>query len=228
MPPERRRTTRFSPKGTARFRGDHTLQPGRITNLSRGGLQVATTRLASQDLLGRVVELELRLDGIHDEWLPIAGRVCRIDAAAVALEIVTAPATFGQLVDDRVMASHCHVQILSVVLVDATESRRAAVAEAFRVVGCAVVDASSALEAIVRLGEARFEPDLIVIADSVPSATADDLRRFVEREHPAARLVTVGDELVKPTGILQWLSSANPDGDMVARVRELLSRPPQA
>jgi len=226
--PERRRSTRFSPKGTVLFHGEGAAQHGRIENLSRGGMLVSTTHPISADRLDRILEMELRLDGIHDEWLRISGRLCRIGDGTLAIELVAAPPAFYQLVNDNTTASDRHIQILSVVLVDATESRRAAIADAFRAVGCTVVDVSTPLEAIVRLGEARFEPDLIVIADSAPSATSDDLRRFVEREHPAATLVTVGDEIVEPAGLLPWLSSANPDGDLVARIRELLSKPPRA
>jgi CheY-like chemotaxis protein len=205
---ERRGSARFSPKGTVLFRGEAGLEHGRLSNLSRGGMLVATPH--------------------PDEWLPMSGRIRRIGVATLAIELVTASPSFVQLVDDSSTASERDVQILSVLLVDATTSRRVAVADAFRAVGCSVLEASTPLEAIVRLGEAQFEPDLIVIADSAPSATSDDLRRFVEREHPDAKLVTVGDELVDPAGLLPWLSSANLEGDMVARVQELLSRPRRA
>lgn len=223
---ERRRTSRFSPKGTVQFHGEG-LEPGRILNLSRGGMLVTATKV-SEDLVNRTVEMELRLDGIHDEWMRMSGRVRRVDATTLAIELVTVPPAFVQLVDDSSTASDRDVQILSIVLVDATASRRTEIADAFRMVGCSVIEASTPLEAIVRLGEAQFEPDLIVIADSIPNATSDDLRRFVEREHPHATLVTVGDELVEPAGLLPWLSSANLEGDMVARIRELLSRPRRA
>jgi hypothetical protein len=88
-----------------------------------------------------------------------------------------------------------------------------------------VIDVSTPLEAIVRLGEAPFEPDLIAIADSLPGQISDDLREFVEREHPRAKLVTIGDEVDDPTGLVHWLSSRNPNSDLVTRVRHVLSRP---
>jgi hypothetical protein len=175
----------------------------------------------------RILDIDLRLDGGEDEWLRVTGRVRRIEGGALAIEFETMPPTFIKLVDDTATASHRHVRVLSVVLVDATASRREAIAEAFRAAGCSVIDTVTPLEAVVRLGEAQFEPDLVVIADSIPSATSQELRRFVDREHPAATLITVGDELVEPAGLRQWLSSANMGDDLVARVRELLSRPAQ-
>lgn len=223
--PERRRSTRFSLKGAVVLQAGAQPQRARIENLSRGGLLVATEATASEALLEQTVNIELRLDGTRAEWIRITGTVRRIDEDALAIEIETAPPSFFQLVDDNENASYRHQQGLSVILVDATVDRRLAIAEAFRAAGCSVVDVSTPLEAIVRLGESQFEPDLVVVANSLPTTTADELRRFVQREHPAATLVTVGDELVEPAGLLHWLSSANPGDDVIARVRELLSRP---
>ena len=222
---ERRRTLRFSPKGSVILHDGAQVIRGRISNLGGGGMLVTTEATATGSLSMRTVEIELRLDGVADEWLRVTGRVRRIGGRTLAIEFETVPSSFVQLVDDTATASHRHVRVLSVVLVDATASRREAIAEAFRTSGCSVIDASTALEAIVRLGEAQFEPDLIVIADSIPTATSQELRDFVERAHPAATLITVGDELVEPAGHGHWLSSANVEGDLVARVRELLSRP---
>jgi hypothetical protein len=222
---ERRRTLRLSPKGTVILHGGEQVTRGRISNLGGGGMLVTTEATATESLLTRSIEIELRLDGGEDEWLRVTGRVRRSGGGTLAFEFEAVPPSFVRLVDDTATASHRHVRVLSVVVVDATADRRVAIADAFRTSGCAVIDTSTPLEAIVRLGEAQFEPDLIVIADSIPSATSQELRHFVERAHPAATLITVGDELVEPAGLQHWLSSANVDGDLVARVRELLSRP---
>lgn len=225
---ERRRTLRFSPKGTVILHDGAQVIRGRISNLGGGGMLVSAESTSTESLLTRPIEIDLRLDGGEDEWLRVRGRVRRIGGETLAIEFETVPPSLVQLVDDTATASHRHVRILSVVLVDAIAIRREAIAEAFRSSGCSVIDTSTSLEAIVRLGEAQFEPDLIVIADSIPSATSQELRQFVEREHPAAKLITVGDELVEPAGLGHWLSSANVEGDLVARVRELLSRPSHA
>jgi hypothetical protein len=223
---ERRRTLRLSPKGTVILQGEERLIRGRIANLGGGGMLVTTGACDAEGLLMRTLDIELRFDGSEGEWLRVTGRVRRIGGdGTLAIEFETVPPSFAQLVDDTAVASHQHVRVVSVVLVDAIASRRQAIAEAFRTSGCTVIDTATPLEAVVRLGEAQFEPELIVIADSIPSATAQELRRFVEREHAAAKLITVGDELVEPAGHQHWLSSANIDGDLVERIRGLLARP---
>ena len=113
---------------------------------------------------------------------------------------------------------------MSVVLIDGHTERRWAIAEGFRATGCAVIEASTPLEAIVRLGESSFEPDVIAVADSYPTSEAEEMRVFVERDHPNVKLVTIGDALIEPDGIAHWLSSADPGSDLPDRVREVLVR----
>ena len=97
-------------------------------------------------------------------------------------------------------------------------------AEAFRAALGAVLEVAMPLEAVVRLGESRFDPDLIAIADSLPSIARDELRRFVERERPSAKVVTIGDDDTAPPGDDRWLSASSPKGELVARIRTLLDR----
>jgi hypothetical protein len=66
---------------------------------------------------------------------------------------------------------------------------------------------------------------VIAIADSDPSLEAADMRRFVERDHPKVKLITIGDDVLKPDGFANWLSSADPDGDLLTRVRDALVAP---
>jgi hypothetical protein len=225
---DRRQHMRFAPKGTVILAaGDHT-QRGRIANLSEGGLLIATRDPAPDELLGRTAELELRLDGQRAEWMRGSGRILRITADAIAIRFEKAPAELVHMIDEMSTASRAHLRTLSVVLVDASPPRRAAMAEGFRAAGCRVIEASTPLEVIVRLGQSSFEPDVIVIADSVPAVVADDLRRFMEHNHPRAKLVTIGDELVEPSGSTYWISSADPGSDLEARVCQLLGRPHRA
>jgi len=222
-PPERRQHQRVSPKGTVIFAAGEQRERGRITNISIGGMLATMT--TTPDMLDRYVELDLRLDDRLARWLRLTGKVVRIDGTSVAVAFADVPAVFVRLIDEISTASHADRRVLSVVLIDATTDRREKIAEGFRAAGCQVIDVSTALEAIVRLGEASFEPDLIAIADSLPSQVSEDLRQFVEREHPRAKLVTIGDELVDPGGLVHWLSSADPQSDLAARVRHVLSRP---
>jgi hypothetical protein len=222
---ERRRHARVSPKGTIVFdAGDHALR-GRIANLGPGGLYAITRVTAPEQLLEQTIELKIRLDGQDAGWLTTPGRVTRITADGIAIAFVEAPALLVRAIEAIASESQLSVRVLSVVLIDADAGRLAAMTEGFGAVGCIVVAAATPLEAIVRLGESAFEPDLIAIADSAPENVANNMRRFVELNHPTAKLVTIGDELIEPAGIANWLSSANPGLDLPKRVREILVRP---
>jgi PilZ domain len=222
---ERRRHVRIAPKGTVILRvGDHS-QTGRLTNLSQGGLMVTTTVTAPARLLDRAIDMELRLDGQIAQWLRAAGRILRIDATRVAIAFDIVPVPLIRLIDDMSARSHTRLRMLSVVLIDADPHRRSAMAEGFRAAGCMVLEISTPLEAIVKLGELSFEPDLIAIADSLPNTVASELRHFVECDHPRVKLVTIGDNPIETPGIAHWLSSANPDLDLATRICRVLGHP---
>jgi CheY-like chemotaxis protein len=220
---ERRSAVRVSPKGTVTVRADTYVMRGRIVNVSLGGISAHTRITAPERLLGCPAELDLRLDGQDSSWLSLRGCVLRIDARVIALRFDAVPASFARIIDATVSASYYHARVLSIVLVDATAERRSAMSEAFRIAGCTVIDVSTPLEAIVRLGESHFEPDVIAIADSLPETTSQELRRFVDAEHPRAKLVTIGDAADGPAGLAHWLSAANPADDLARRVRTVLT-----
>ena len=221
--PERRRQQRIAPKGAAIVRaGTYSLR-GRIANLSRSGLGMTTPTTAPGRLLGARVDVSLRLDGGDSSWVELSGEVLRIGANSIAMALVTVPASFAQIVDETSVHSRRNDRMLSILLVDATSERRSAMADGFRSAGCTVLEVTTALEAIVRLGESRFEPDLIAIADSQPASISDEIRRFVEADHPRARIVTIGDAATAPEGLKRWLSSANPNADLAARIRAVLT-----
>lgn len=221
--PERRRDPRIHPKGTVILRIGTYIIRGRVSNLSLSGIATATRTTAPERMLGSTAEVDLRLDGQGASWLRLQGHVVRINANSIALRLDSAPPPFVRILDQAVAASHNNDRRLSVLLVDALPVRRSAMCEAFRGAGCIVVDVSTPLEAIVRLGESDFEPNLVAIADSRPLAISDELRRFVGAEHPRARLVTIGDTIDAPTGLGQWLSAANPADDLAARIRTVLT-----
>jgi CheY-like chemotaxis protein len=223
---QRRRDPRIRPKGTVILRIGTYIMRGRISNLSLGGVATATRTTAPERFLGNMAEVDLRLDGQRASWLRLQGHVVRIQARSIALRLDGAPPSFARVLDQAVTASHNNDQRLSVLLVDSLPVRRSAMSEAFRAAGCIVLDVSTPLEAIVRLGESDFEPNLVAVADSMPLAISDELRRFVEAEHPRARLVTIGDAIHAidaPTGLGQWLSAANPADDLAARIRTVLT-----
>ena len=226
---ERRRHPRIEPKGTVILHAGEHVQRGRITNVSEGGLLIGTSVAAPERLLGRQATVELRFDGQSAEWLPGSGKILRITADTVAIAFDELTGTMRRDVSSMAGQSRAHHRVMNVLLVDSDPKRRAAMLAGFRAAGCVVVEASTPLEAIVRLGESSFEPELIAIADSAPTGISTELREFVEREHPYVKLVTIGNELLDPkadpASVVNWLSSANPEADLRARVREMLGRP---
>lgn len=222
--PERRRHIRIAPKGAVIVQAAGHAQRGRIANLSEGGMFVATSVTAPDRLLARAAEIEIRLDGMSAEWLHATGRIVRIGADGFAVAFDSLPAALIRLIDEMSTASRARLRVISVVLIDVDPERRAAMADGFRATGCFVIEASTPLEALVRLGESSFEPDLIAVADSIPSTVASELRSFIDREHPRAKLVTISDDVAEPAGAGHWLSSVDPGSDLPNRVREVLGR----
>jgi hypothetical protein len=223
--PERRRHARICAKGTSLLRVDGYALRGRIANLGEGGMLIVTDVDLPEGLLGHLADIEVRLDGGLAQWLPATGRIVRISGGGVAIAFDTLSGELRGMIDELTTASRARRRVLSVVLIDADVQRRSAMTAGFRATGCGVIEATTPLEAIVRLGESSFEPDVIAIADSHPAAAADEMRGFVERNHPNVKLVTIGEALLQPDGIVHWLSSADPASDLPDRIREVLVRP---
>jgi hypothetical protein len=220
---ERRSDVRVSLKGTVMVRADDYIIRGRVENLSRGGLFASTRVTAARRLLGAMTAIELRLDGIDASWHDLRARVMRIEANHLALRFDAAPVSFTDAVEEMASRSLANDHALSVVLVDGIATRRDLLARGFRAAGCTVIETSTPLEAIVRLGESQFEPDLIAIADSLPAAISDDLRTFVDREHPRAVLVHIGH--IAPANVAHWIATSDGDGELAARIRDVLRAP---
>ena len=213
---------RIAPKGSVILRIDEETYNGRLGNIGEHGMFVLMDDLPLDRWGGCLVDFELRFDGARAKWEYGTGRIASIQGLSVRLTFETPSSSalrrsLGQLVNE----SEIHARVMSVVLIDADLRRRGRTAKAFRTAGCAVVEAATPLEAISSLGAASFEPDVVAVANSLPSETSDELRSFVQQDHPAALLITVGDELLAPLGMHHWLS-ADPSSDLVARVRDLL------
>ena len=221
---DRRDGARIAPKGSVLLQVAGETRRGRIGNIGVAGMLVSDVTVPSS-WAGRSVDFEIRFDAARAEWLRGKGRILRVDAVGLAVAFETpSSAELLRALGELTTASHAHDRVMSVVLIDADPQRRSSIATGFRATGCAVEEAATPLEAIVRLGATNFEPDVIVVADSLPSTAADEMRAFVGRYHPDALLVTVGDELLAPGGMVHWLSSADPKADLAARVREILVR----
>jgi len=198
-------------------------------DLGLGGACVRVAAAIPRELVNKLVDIDLRLDGRQATWITLSGRVLRIDAEGrIAVAFDAVPPAFERLIVDETDASRHEEGIRRVVLVDASRDRRAIIAAAFRAADCEVIDVSTPLEAIVRLGESRYDPKLIAIADSVPEWISDELRAFVHVEHPRARIVAIGAELLHPATQVERGVAREPGAELVARVRELLDPAPDA
>lgn len=223
---ERRLHPRIAPKGTVVLDMLGQTTRSRLANIGKGGMFVQTRVRAPDRMLARTVEIQLRLDGAHAEWLRASARIVRLQADGLALSFCgEPPAVLVSLLESLAGASYAHDRVLSIVLIDSELERRSAMAAGFRATGCAVIEAATPLDAIHYLGESTFEPDVIAVADTHDSNDAREMRAFVERDHPQARLITIGDEIFQPDGFANWLSSSNANADLPRRILDVLAGP---
>ena len=221
---ERRRHPRIALKGTAILLAGEYAVRARIVNLSEGGFIASTLITPPARLLARSVDIELRLDDPLSRWIRMEGKIVRIASESVAVSF-EATSQLIRLVDAMATASRARQRVISVVVIDEDGTRRQLLAEGFRLVGCTVISAATSLEAIVRLGESSFEPDVIAVADSIPAATANEMRDFVGRNHPNVKLVSITDALTDSTVSIHQLSPADIAGNLADAIRRVLARP---
>jgi CheY-like chemotaxis protein len=220
---ERRKHARIALKGTAiLLSGEHAVR-ARLVNLGEGGFLASTLVTAPARLLGRSVDIELRLDDRLAQWNRFEGKILRIENERVAI-CFEATGALVRLVDDMTAASRARERVISVILIDEDATRRRLLAEGFCIVGCSLIEAATSLEAIVRLGESSFEPDVIAVADSIPAATADQMREFVARHHPHVKLVSITDVIDPGVDIFQF-TAEDLRGDLADAIRRVLGRP---
>lgn len=194
-PRDLRHSSRVGARGTAVLYAGLLVTRGRIVDLAVDGVRVVVDPIAATWLCsGTNVRIDLRIDGVGG-WLHLLGRVGRVDvrASAIVIELYVAPPEFEDLVQDQLLAAIECAQTPHVVLVDADRRRRDQVAEAFRVIGCHVIEASSSLEAISALGESQLHPWAVVIADTDVHPRADELRRFLGEAYPGLPLIVIGE-----------------------------------
>lgn len=219
---ERRKHARLVLKGTAiLLAGEHAVR-ARLLNLSEGGFLASTLVTPPRRLLGRAVDIELRLDDRLSQWIRLEGKIIRIANERVALSLTATPALV-RLIDGMTAASRAKERVISVILIDEDATRRTLLADGFRIVGCSLIEAATSLEAIVRLGESSFEPDVIAVADSIPATTANEMRDFVGRNHPHVKLVSITDVLDPSLDIFQ-LTPEDVSGNLANAIRRVLGR----
>jgi CheY-like chemotaxis protein len=220
---ERRKHARIVLKGTAILLvGEHAVR-ARLVNLGEGGFLGSTLVTPPRRLLGRSVDIELRLDDRLSQWNRLEGKIVRIGNESLAI-CFKATSALVRLVDGMTVASRARERVISVILIDEDAARRKVLAEGFRMVGCTLIEAATSLEAIVRLGESSFEPDVIAVADSIPAVTGNEMREFVARNHPHVKLVSITDVIDPGINIFQ-LTLEDLRGNLADAIRRILGRP---
>lgn len=167
---------------------------GRVLNISKSGILVGMHRGAPDLALAQTVSLEIRLDSGVAEWLTATGKVARIDDQGVAITFDAPHPTLTAMIDNATGASDVSMRVLTVVLIDRDLLRRQRMSSQLQARGCTVFEVGSPLEAIVRLGELSFEPNVVAVADSFAAEDARAMRDFIQRRHPSAQLVTIVDD----------------------------------
>lgn len=168
---------------------------GRIVDLAPAGLGVLVEEGVSACESGDRVHVGVRLDGAG-RWFHVSGTIARIEArgsmTALAIELLTVPQDFEDLVQDELLSVLECAREPQILLVDAALGRRTLVAEAFRAMECRVIEVSSPLEAIAEINQSRLHLWAVVIADTAPASRADELRTFLREAYPRVPLVVVG------------------------------------
>lgn len=226
MPHELRRTMRVRPKGSIRVHCGSRVVRGRMIDLALGGVSIRTERTSHlRELVGARVGVELRFDTGSPKPFSLHGHILRASTTAktVVIQFADVPSGFEDCVQDELLAALEHDKAPHVIIVDAVVHRRHTIASSFRRSGCEVIEVSTPLDAIARLGRGRFEPGVIAITDTLPEEVAEDLREFLSGEHPEAHMVAIGRSRRHRARASSWLSSTDPKCDVDVRVGRLVT-----
>lgn len=202
---DRRQQVRVVANGSAILHGAGTAR-GRLLNISTGGMLVRLAGVQARRECGGRVEIELHLDRAGAEWLRFVGQVVRVTEHEVAVVFTAVPLELAEVMTDALSSALEGAALAHVLLVDANGDRRTPFAAVLRRAGCRVAEASTPLEAIAHLGHSAIHSWVVAIADTTPTSTADELRRFLaEREEPVeVRLL----DHRSPTSALSWFTTA--------------------
>ena len=225
-PHELRKAMRVRSKGSIRIHYGNRVILGRMVDLAVGGICVRTELpIGLIGLIGELVRVDLRLDAGASKHFALLGRVLRVSIPTrrMAIGFDAVPDDFEDCVQDELLAAVEHDTLPRMILVDTVDGRRNKIASAFRNAGCHVTEASTPLEAIAHLGQARFELGLIAIADTVPETVAEQLREFLLDEHPGAHMVSIGASSAHRDPAASWLCPTNVRGDLQTRVGRVMT-----
>jgi hypothetical protein len=178
---DRRKDARVHARGRVAVDGHGR---GKIIDVSTGGVRFRVAGPLVRFDLGDQVDLELRFDGAEGGWWRLAGRVVRnAGAGVVVVAFAATPTDFEDWMHAELLAELESEDERHVMLVDPIAARRGQVAATLRESGRTVAEAATPLDAIDRLGESRYRPRTIAVADTVPARVADELRAYLLAEH---------------------------------------------
>jgi len=182
---------RVTARGRVAIHGDGYGR-GKILDLSRTGLLFRIAGPSADYRDGDRVGLELRFDGADGGWWQMVGRIVRVVGSQIAIAFEQVPTDFADWLHAEGVAAVEAKRIDQVLVVDPFRARRAEVSRALRATGHSVHEVATPLEAIAQLGESRYHPQIVAIADTVPASIANDLRAHVRSEHGELELLRIG------------------------------------
>ena len=225
LPRERRRAMRVRSKGSVRIHHGDRLIQGRILDLCVGGVSVrADLLIGLASHAGEPVRVEVKLDACSKQFA-LAGHFLRSlpETNVIAIEFDHAASDFTDFVQDELLAAAEYDTLPRMILVDKIAERRGVFAKAFRGAGCSVTEVSTPLEAIASLGQLRFEPGVIAIADSVPESIAEDLRDYLCEQYPETHMVAIGGSNRGRNQAGSWLCWGDARHDLRLRVGRVIT-----
>lgn len=162
---------------------------GRVIDVSARGVRFHVDAGNVVGCAGGRIELQIRLDGARQRWVPLGGRIGRIATdGIVSVSFFDVPTEFEDVIQDQLLYElECGTQRHALV-VDPDPARRARTADRLRAEGWHVTETSSPLEAIDYLGEASAHPSVVHVARTSPVSTGAELRRYLAREHAGVRV----------------------------------------
>lgn len=179
----RRHAERVLARGRVVIHGDRSGR-ARILDISTTGVRFRLRAPHRRYVTGEKLDLELRFDGARGGWWMMRGHVVRLEGGDMSVGVEAAPPDFEDWIHAHLLATLEAADGADVLLVDPVPVRRAETADSLRASGHRVSSVATPLDAIDRLGESGYHPRVIAIADTVPTAIAEDLRSYVRREHP--------------------------------------------
>jgi CheY-like chemotaxis protein len=204
---EQRRTRRVCSKGSIRVRHGVEITRGRVVDLAVGGVRVRSEIIAL--CVGDTVTLELTLDPSPGVVFALRGHVLRStsESRTFVVRFESIPRAFEDCVNEELQAlAESRPRLI---LIDPTVDHRAPIASGLRTGGCLVTEVATPLEAIVALGQLRFDPTVIAVATTESESVADELCAYLRDDHPAVQVIAIGRSM--------------DTRDMQARVEQLLT-----